>query len=87
MIVCSLVSEGQTKVPNSTQGKCSKCGKEVWLSPSTVELITAHSRSRIVCTSCFHPDSNEKNTLITTPTQLKELRDLGHGKWLKKKGF
>ena len=46
-LVCTLVSKGASKVEGCTIGKCAECGKEVWLSPSSVKML--ETREMVLC--------------------------------------
>jgi len=51
-LMCHLVSFRGYVVPGSLPEKCSKCGRLVWVSPSSLLTLHDNPEMRILCLPC-----------------------------------
>lgn len=80
ILICMPVDSNCYVVPNSKTSNCSKCGKPVWISPSSEEIIKAHPDIEIKCRDCSGLKKSELREIAeeylkrrVTEAQLKEI--------------
>jgi DNA-directed RNA polymerase subunit RPC12/RpoP len=76
-MICKPIAAGGYVVPGSLLAKCSRCGQDVNISPSTLVLLVDHPGMEVVCWTCGaelflrHPGPIEG----LTSAQLEEIED------------
>lgn len=56
----SLLEERRVIVPGSQTGKCDTCGQDIWLAPSTKELMKKYPGVPTRCVECVQKQLEEK---------------------------
>jgi DNA-directed RNA polymerase subunit RPC12/RpoP len=75
-LICRPVECEGYVVPGSKIGKCTKCGKSVWLSPSSEELLKEYPDMEIRCSLCENIEEIfSREIIFITPAQMREFKE------------
>jgi len=77
-LMCQPVSSRGYVVPGSLPGKCSKCSRAVWVSPSSLLILHDNPGIEILCMPCaLAKIEKDKHPEIAdiTPAQADELQE------------
>jgi hypothetical protein len=77
-LVCLRVEDLKVAVPGSTKKRCSACGRQVWVSPASLDLSRT-KRVPLLCMPCAEERAaNDEEGVVIQPLtaeQIKEIRD------------
>jgi len=74
ILICQPVSSPGYVVPGSVRRKCSKCGADVWVAPSSLLILDDKPQMDIQCTTCVYAGISATATFAaTTPAQWDEI--------------
>lgn len=73
ILVCALQLPGLTPLVGSIPGRCSKCGRGVWLASSSLLLLNDKPDIEIRCTECLPDVRNMSHEICMTPAQMDEV--------------
>lgn len=73
---CVLVAEGGTIYPGSVKRHCRGCGRAIWASPATIELVETEPIVVLVCLDCAREraETDPTTRFGILPGSLRELR-------------
>ncbi len=87
-VVCTRVADGPSHVAGATITHCHQCGNDVWLSPSSAEIIARKigegDKTRVMCIPCVGGEEAALTRWVTEgmhvePEQRDELRGMREG--------
>lgn len=77
ILICQPASSLGYVVPGSLPGKCSQCGKPVWIAPSSLLLLHDNPEMVILCMPCAfaYKATHEGDIQDLTPAQREEVEE------------
>lgn len=81
ILICKPVSFPGYVTPGSLPGKCSQCGKPVWIAPSSWVLLHDNPEMQIECVCCVFAQGPIEADAIEdlNPAQLEEIEEYVRG--------
>lgn len=83
ILISNRCEDGPAHVPACKRDKCSVCEKEIWISPSSVEMMQYRKIDRLLCVHCAAEEyqkmseEDKRDMRVEKPTQrqMDELRE------------
>lgn len=76
VILCGRLGDlYTTPVEGAKKHPCNRCAHDVWVAPSSFELVASH-HAEIVCIECGHGDfkkARKNDKIYATPAQIREI--------------
>jgi len=81
-LICKPISSPGYVVPGSLPGKCSQCGKSVWIAPSSWLLLHDNPGMVILCKACGFASMEKHGGIIEAPSpaQREEIQEYTRGR-------
>jgi len=82
VLICMPVDHPGYVVPGSLHESCHKCGRGVWISPSSWFLLHDNPGAEVLCTDCALDRMGKEPGRIMefTPAQVHEIEEYRRGK-------
>lgn len=76
IMICQPVSFQGYVVPGSVPMNCSRCGRAVWVSPSSLVILYDNHEIDIQCITCVFAEISPTATFEPpTPAQIEEIEE------------
>lgn len=75
VVMCMRTEHGPAALPTAVPKGCATCGADVWVSPSTIEMVEQYNAT-VKCVECVARDDVHREDFCmspVTPTQQMEL--------------
>lgn len=76
IMICLPVSSPGYVVPGSVPMNCSRCGRAIWVSPSSLVILHDNPQIDVQCSTCVFADITPTATFESpTPAQMQEIEE------------